>query len=216
MSVKVSSWVWHEAEIQDIKGNDLVLLLALADVANDKGMCTYFDSPEDATYDGLATKARIHRSTIAEVIGRLERRGVLERKRRGPGLPNEYRILIDQESGIPTSKESAIPTLEVVSAGLHSSIPRIDVVNTSKRGSRISESWSPNESDLAFIHEEGPSLDVATEVASFRDYWLGVAGAKGVKLDWSATWRNHVRRQHKWNVERGWQPVAGTQNWAFL
>lgn len=28
----------------------------------------------------------------------------------------------------------------------------------------------------------------------FRDYWVAVPGAKGVKLDWLATWRNWVRR----------------------
>jgi hypothetical protein len=32
----------------------------------------------------------------------------------------------------------------------------------------------------------------------FVDYWIGVPGARGVKLDWSATWRNCVRR----NLER--------------
>jgi hypothetical protein len=29
----------------------------------------------------------------------------------------------------------------------------------------------------------------------FRDYWIAVAGAKGVKLDWLATWRNWIRTQ---------------------
>jgi hypothetical protein len=31
----------------------------------------------------------------------------------------------------------------------------------------------------------------------FRDYWIGVAGAKGLKQDWNATWRNWVRRTEK-------------------
>lgn len=29
----------------------------------------------------------------------------------------------------------------------------------------------------------------------FRDYWRGAAGAKGVKSDWPATWRNWCRRE---------------------
>ena len=29
----------------------------------------------------------------------------------------------------------------------------------------------------------------------FRDYWIAAPGAKGVKLDWLATWRMWVRRQ---------------------
>lgn len=30
----------------------------------------------------------------------------------------------------------------------------------------------------------------------FNDYWVGVSGANGTKLDWTATWRNWVRRQN--------------------
>lgn len=29
--------------------------------------------------------------------------------------------------------------------------------------------------------------------AEFIDYWIGVPGQRGTKLDWSATWRNRVR-----------------------
>lgn len=29
--------------------------------------------------------------------------------------------------------------------------------------------------------------------AEFVDYWIGVPGQRGVKLDWPATWRNRVR-----------------------
>lgn len=35
--------------------------------------------------------------------------------------------------------------------------------------------------------------DPAAEWERFRDYWAGVAGKAGVKLDWEATWRNRVR-----------------------
>jgi hypothetical protein len=31
--------------------------------------------------------------------------------------------------------------------------------------------------------------------SEFRDYWIAVAGQRGVKLDWDATWRNWVRNQ---------------------
>ena len=34
----------------------------------------------------------------------------------------------------------------------------------------------------------------ARETEAFVDYWLGVAGARGVKRDWTATWRNWMRR----------------------
>lgn len=40
---------------------------------------------------------------------------------------------------------------------------------------------------------------VPTMWAEFVDYWVGVPGQRGVKLDWLATWRNDVRRK----LERG-------------
>ena len=48
------------------------------------------------------------------------------------------------------------------------------------------------------INERGWTMpDARQEAASFVDYWAGVSGAKGVKADWQATWRNHVRRSHR-------------------
>ena len=38
-------------------------------------------------------------------------------------------------------------------------------------------------------------FDALNESIIFRDYWIGVAGAKGRKADWRATWRNWVRRK---------------------
>lgn len=40
-----------------------------------------------------------------------------------------------------------------------------------------------------------PELDPQATFDSFRDYWISTPGAKGVKLDWMATWRNWVRNQ---------------------
>ena len=34
---------------------------------------------------------------------------------------------------------------------------------------------------------------IKTQMESFQDYWTSVSGAKGVKLDWLATWRNWIR-----------------------
>ena len=40
------------------------------------------------------------------------------------------------------------------------------------------------------------TVDEVRRIADrFGDYWRGVSGAKGVKLDWLATWRNWVRKE---------------------
>lgn len=62
----------------------------------------------------------------------------------------------------------------------------------SKRGSRLKADWCPSGDDLAFASSLG--LDATGEADKFRDYWLAQPGQKGVKLDWTATWRNWCRR----------------------
>lgn len=42
-----------------------------------------------------------------------------------------------------------------------------------------------------------PHLDADATWAMFADYWAGVGGQKGCKLDWFATWRNWCRREDK-------------------
>jgi uncharacterized protein YdaU (DUF1376 family) len=44
-----------------------------------------------------------------------------------------------------------------------------------------------------FCVEQRPELNPAKTFDQFKDYWTSVAGQKGVKLDWFATWRNWVR-----------------------
>lgn len=39
----------------------------------------------------------------------------------------------------------------------------------------------------------------------FHDYWVGVAGAKGTKADWFATWKNWCRRENSNGANNGKQ-----------
>lgn len=64
-----------------------------------------------------------------------------------------------------------------------------------QRGSRLTAEWSPSEMDIQFCKTERPDLDPAKTSDRFRDYWIAKPGAKGVKLDWTATWRNWVRNE---------------------
>jgi len=66
-----------------------------------------------------------------------------------------------------------------------------------QRGSRLPADWSPSSADAMFCKTERPDLDVSKTADRFRDYWHAQPGAKGSKLDWSATWRNWVRNESK-------------------
>lgn len=63
------------------------------------------------------------------------------------------------------------------------------------KGSRLSLEVLPQDWQ-AWAKRERPDLDPQRTFDTFHDYWVGKAGADGMKLDWSATWRNWVRREH--------------------
>lgn len=67
------------------------------------------------------------------------------------------------------------------------------VGSSKKKGSRLSPLWVLPEDWLHAAKEISPQIDIKLEADKFRDYWVGVAGQKGVKLDWKATWRNWIR-----------------------
>jgi hypothetical protein len=76
----------------------------------------------------------------------------------------------------------------------------------SSRGSRLSANYQLPEQDSTYAAEIGvPSDQTAKQFERFRDYWTAKAGKDGVKLDWSATWRNWIR---KFADERGFAPTA--------
>jgi len=68
VSVKVMNWVWEESQA---KGNDRLVLLAIADCADDNGM-NAFPSKQK-----LADKTLLDASTIRRVVKRLEESGYL-------------------------------------------------------------------------------------------------------------------------------------------
>lgn len=62
------------------------------------------------------------------------------------------------------------------------------------RGTRIPDDFAMTPEMIAWGQEHFPSLNGEAITAEFVDYWRAVPGAKGIKLDWVATWRNQVRR----------------------
>lgn len=63
-----------------------------------------------------------------------------------------------------------------------------------KRATRLPDDWKPSATPGNQKAEQGHDpawLD--RELERFRDYWAGVSGQRGRKLDWDATWRNWLR-----------------------
>ncbi len=92
------------------------------------------------------------------------------------------------------------------------------------RGSRLSPAWRPDEELIAFARSHGIA-DVDRAAAEFVDYWIAVSGHRGVKLDWSATFKNRIRmlaeRKERGSyraapAQRAKQPLVGEQTWMRL
>lgn len=67
--------------------------------------------------------------------------------------------------------------------------------SSKSKGSRLNSEWSLPKAWGEWAMEQGLSeVCVRRESERFKDYWAGVAGQKGVKLDWQATWRNWIRK----------------------
>lgn len=73
----------------------------------------------------------------------------------------------------------------------------------SPTGSRLPADWALPDDWAIWAKQERPDLNPNSTAERFADYWHGVAGAKGRKADWHATWRNWVRAEKK-------QPVGAS------
>lgn len=75
------------------------------------------------------------------------------------------------------------------------------------QGSRLPEDFSLSIPLCEWARQHAPNVDLEKTLAEFHDYWKGVPGAKGRKLDWPATFRNRVRElATRKNGSRSGQP----------
>jgi uncharacterized protein YdaU (DUF1376 family) len=92
-----------------------------------------------------------------------------------------------------------------------------------KKPTRMKDDWVLPEDYLQWVKDEGVCQDdayIKKQGEEFKDYWLGVSGQKGTKLDWMATWRNHCRKDWKASyaeLKKEWrrQNEHGTSKQAF-
>ncbi len=66
------------------------------------------------------------------------------------------------------------------------------------RGTRLPINWEPGVAELALGEKlELSPTQIGAIAEEFRDYWVGVPGARGTKLDWGATFRNRLRAKQE-------------------
>jgi hypothetical protein len=64
------------------------------------------------------------------------------------------------------------------------------------KGSRLPEGWLPSLEGKSFADKKIGAERAIEELDKFRDYWISVPGARGLKLDWQRTWLNWIRNSH--------------------
>lgn len=80
--------------------------------------------------------------------------------------------------------------------------PPADAKADKARGSRLPIDWKPSPEDVTYCKTERPDLLPSRVAQNFFDYWIAQPGAKGRKVDWSATWRSWVRKERTENAPR--------------
>ena len=118
---------------------------------------------------------------------------------------NEYHSQADKNrtngklGGRPKKTQSVISGNPEESENNPNHKPNNSITNkpssSATRGSRLPADWKPDAELAEWSKSERPDLNLRKVLEEFRDYWTSVAGSKGVKLKWDATWRNWVRTQ---------------------
>lgn len=200
MSVQAITW----ALSFDVESaSEKAILLVLANYADGAGVC--FPGQEN-----IAKQAACSERTVRRVLDGFEERGVIarvERRRRDGSRTSDSIFLTafaqpatvtacDEPTGQSvTTNRPSCPNLPATVTGPTTFEPSEDTSGEPReRATRLPEGWGPIPNDfLKAIDLIGPDR-AATELEKFHDYWRAVPGAKGRKLDWSATFRNWIRR----------------------
>lgn len=150
----------------------------------------YQPSRESVLAEREAAAERMRQIREAKRKRSLERSG-----ERSGEQPANVRDVFGNSSLSPTRPDPTRPT-------------STDVEVKSTRGARLSPDWKPSTELAAWAIAKRPDLNVAEQVEAFRDYWKSVAGAKGVKLDWDATFRSWIRNAYASKVPDGSKPTV--------
>lgn len=202
MSIRTLSRVWEQSKH---RGSELLMLLAIADFADDNG----YAFPSVAT---LAKKCRTSPRNANLILRQLRESGELTvRFNDGPKGVNRYQIQAPrlEETFTPdesnTLNRSSLPTEDrfPLPPNAASDKPSVnhqepsDRVARLEKGTRLPPNWRlPSEYGQWAVHELGWSVPRVREVADrFADYWHAASGPSALKADWLAAWRLWCRRE---------------------
>lgn len=195
MSIRIMSEVW-KLKLPD---SPMLLLLALADWANDDGVCW-------PSISKLADKTNKSERTLQRAIQELVKDGHLTRQE-NPGKGVLYivhprqechpRQIVTPVTHVTTPPSPVSPNTSYThhTVVLAKANPTVAKMPKQPKGTRLPDDWQPGNLSGSIVQD----LQVMgfewenRELEKFRDYWKAQTGSKAVKADWNATWRNWIR-----------------------
>ncbi len=219
MSVRVMSRVWDSSQSS---GGARLVLLAIADFCDDEGKA-YPAVPTLARKANLSERATQYAIRELEALGELQVRPNAGRSRSNvyvvtlasDGAKSAPVQNLHPAKSAPLMVQNLHPdgaahcTLTVIEPSSEPSVisslshtPKSEGAKAAPetkraaqpKASRLPAEWEPSASDLAWATANVPDVDTGDATARFCDYWRAQTGAKAVKADWPATWRNWIRR----------------------
>ena len=147
------------------------------------------DAIEAARSEGVDMSLRAMRSEGAERQARYR-----ERKR---NVTSDVKsdVISDVTSDATPSRARAFTLGEEVDITPLGSLrsPTLPKGSNTPKGNRLPDEWQAGEAELAFGRNLGLSdAQIRDEQGQFKDFWRGIPGQRGRKLDWEATFRNRL------------------------
>lgn len=233
MSVKVMSAVW---DADSLKGNSKLIMLCLADFANDEGYCW-------PSLDRLAKKCGVSRSTIKAQIKSLCEQRIITKECRikssKEGVKNNdtnmYWIDVRklQNSDLPQGENNPRAKSDLgqnASKGGPEADPKpsLDpsdikdppIVPQTGDSKKLSGKQTHNKSKTelpagfsatAEMHQWYAQQGFTLDIHDATNQWADAMIARGAKYtDWIAAWRNGMRNANKWANERNKKQTSAT------
>jgi hypothetical protein len=214
VSTTISANVWRNSKST---GTKLLILVSLADQANDEGWCW----PSVAL---IATRCRVSKRTVQRVLSELEDGHEIRREEKR-GCSTRYQVTVSPVTVIDTGDDLAPVSPEVsggdtaVTGGVPTVSPR-NIIESSEpslepkkakesRSHRLPSGWAPNLKARNFANERG--LDVDHEAEQFTNHH----GSKGSKfIDWDMAFRTWLGNSSRWSKPTRKPPSdSGLPDW---
>lgn len=152
----------------------------------------------DKAFDGwLIHDYFEYQFTKEQVLAEREKNAQRQKKYRDQQKQNRHGISNEGSNGVTNRPPSRpVPSRSSPSGEPKEPPPASPGPPQGSRGTRLPDDFPVTDDMTAWARDSAPSCG-PTDHEAFCDYWRGVAGAKGRKADWTATWRNWMRREQE-------------------